>query len=349
MSHTSFIFTCREEFCNLAENEVRKIDHTIKTYKYIDYGICNAYSECTYSELSRKIIQSKPIFIRHINPVDTIIELDFTKKDFDKIESEVIDKIIPKINQEKSFSVQTRVLDNVKVESDDYSRFRINNRIADLIKDKTKASINIKDPTQVVSVIISENTAYIGCSNAEDNISNWAGGERRFSKEKEQISRAEFKLLEAIEAFELDLHNMKQALDLGASPGGWTRILRQKYDMRVTAVDPAMIEKSLVEDKKVKHIKKTSQKFFMHNKLTYDVIVNDMKTDVGESVVVMLDAEKYLNPNGIAIMTLKLPSKKIMKAIESAIHKLSTSYELIGAKQLFHNRHEITVVLGKNP
>ena len=50
---------------------------------------------------------------------------------------------------------------------------------------------------------------------------------RRFAREEGQVSRAEFKLLEAIELFGVAVREHGVALDLGASPGGWTRVLRR--------------------------------------------------------------------------------------------------------------------------
>ena len=79
--------------------------------------------------------------------------------------------------------------------------------------------------------------ALAGLSRAERNISDWAGGMRRFAREEGQISRAEFKLLEALEVFRIVLPPRGVALDLGASPGGLTGVLRQ-LDQYVTAVDP---------------------------------------------------------------------------------------------------------------
>ena len=88
------------------------------------------------------------------------------------------------------------------------------------------------------------NWAFIGLSLASHNISDWAGGVRRFRREKEQISRAEFKMLEAFEAFTSTCPPAASLLDLGAAPGGWTRVLRQKGQY-VTAVDPAELHPRL--------------------------------------------------------------------------------------------------------
>ncbi len=62
----------------------------------------------------------------------------------------------------------------------------------------------MRHPVQVVSVVLAPDEAFLGVSRAIDNLSDWAGGARRFRRDPDQISRAEFKLLEALEVFALD-------------------------------------------------------------------------------------------------------------------------------------------------
>jgi 23S rRNA (cytidine2498-2'-O)-methyltransferase len=327
--------------------ELRRADASVTFEEWISEGVGMVTTGLTFKTFSQRLKESNPIFTRHINPVNLVINLNFTKDDFITLTHQVKEKLVPRVNPEYSFSIQSRIFDADAMRMEDYSRFNINNILSELIIEHTKAPLDVKNPTQVISLVIGGQKAYIGLSDAVDNLSDWGGGERRFAKEAGQISRAEFKLLEAIETFILDLTRKKTALDLGASPGGWTRVLRKYYDMRVTAVDPADLDPSLVTDKKVSHIRKTAQKLAMINDRFYDVIVNDMKIDMPETIRVMVDLSKWLNDEGIAVMTLKLPRNNIIKVIDKSLNKLAKVYRIIGARQLFHNRHEITVVLGK--
>ncbi len=340
------IFTTREDFSYIAKGELKTVDNSVMFNEWISGGVGLVSTEQPFKIFSDRLKQSNPIFTRHINPVDLMIELSFTKDDFINLTHQVKENLIPKVDSAQSFSIQSRIFDADAMNLEDYSRYNINNLLSELIIELTKAPLDVKNPAQVVSVVIVDKKAYIGLSDAVDNLSNWAGGERRFAKEEGQISRAEFKLLEAIETFNLNLTRKKTAIDLGASPGGWTRILRKYYNMRVTAVDPADLDPSLVTDKKVSHIRKTAQKFTMINDRNYDVIVNDMKINMPDSVRVMTDLSKWVNDDGIAVMTMKLPKRDIMKGIDKSLNALRKFYRIIGARQLFHNRHEITVVLG---
>jgi 23S rRNA (cytidine2498-2'-O)-methyltransferase len=167
---------------------------------------------------------------------------------------------------------------------------------------------------------------------------------RRFAREKEQISRAEFKLLEALETFKIELPPRGRALDLGAAPGGWTRVLRQK-EQYVTAVDPAWLHPSLQTDKGVRHLRLTAEDYLAQYPDTYDVIVNDMRLDARDSARMMVEYGRYLYPHGLALITLKLPERKYRSALDHGLNILRQGYTIAGARQLFHNRSEVTVYL----
>ncbi|MFW5800049.1 MAG: SAM-dependent methyltransferase, partial [Spirochaetota bacterium] len=308
-----------------------------------DVGIIE--SEIGFKEIAKRFRENKPIFIRHINPSQIDINLNNTNKDIENLLL-TVKPLLTILDKDKSFSVQTRILDKENKEDVNkriYSTYEVNEELSKEIG-KTGTTLDVKNPEQVLSVIIYKNKAYLGISLTEENLSSWAGGKRRLAKDENQISRSEFKLIEAIKEFQLNIPQKKQSLDLGASPGGWTRILRT-YNHRVTAVDPADLHPSLVTDKKVSHIRKRAQDFLKTNTKNFDIMVNDMRLDIETSVNIMKISAEHLNQNGLAIMTMKLPKKQIQKSINKSLDKLQIHYKLIGARHLFHNRHEITVVL----
>jgi 23S rRNA (cytidine2498-2'-O)-methyltransferase len=185
---------------------------------------------------------------------------------------------------------------------------------------------------------------YLGLSRAADNLRDWAGGARRFKREADQISRAEFKLLEAVELFRLDLPAGGIALDLGAAPGGWTRILR-KHAMRVVAVDPGDLDSRLVADLAVRYVRETAQRYLRAAEEQFDVILDDMRMDARDSARIMVAAARNLRDSGWALVTLKLPQRGAERVAASALEVLRERYEVVGARQLFHNRSEITAAL----
>jgi 23S rRNA (cytidine2498-2'-O)-methyltransferase len=206
------------------------------------------------------------------------------------------------------------------------------------------APLDVKSPVQILSVVVDQENAYLGISLTQQNLSDWAGGVRRFAKDKGQISRAEFKLLEAIEQFGLSLPARGRALDLGAAPGGWTRVLRQKEQL-VTAVDPGQLHESLRKDTAVRHLPITAEKYLTQYPDSYDLIVNDMRLDARDSSRLMVAYAPYLYPHGDGIMTLKLPSASPQDPLNHALNILRQAYQVVQVRHLFHNRFEVTVHL----
>ena len=61
----------------------------------------------------------------------------------------------------------------------------------------------------------------------------------------------------------------------------------------------------------------------------------------------VLDQTDALVSGATAIITIKLMHKKPLQTIREVIGKLTAEFELKKAKQLFHNRDEITLYLVK--
>ena len=70
-----------------------------------------------------------------------------------------------------------------------------------------------------------------------------------------------------------------------------------------------------------------------------------MRMDARDSARLMLDYAPCLAAEGWAVMTLKLPQRSPEQVAHQAIDLLLRRYQLLGARQLFHNRSEITVAL----
>ena len=213
---------------------------------------------------------------------------------------------------------------------------------------------NVKHPEWVVSLFTHKNEAgelvlYAGASTVAANRSRWNGGAAHYANDG-VLSRAAHKLTEALEAFGLAEKAMaSNALDLGAAPGGWTQVLLDK-GAQVTAVDPGVMDARLANHPHMHYVCATAQRFFAEaikskNATRYDLIVNDMKMDMYESARIMVDAAFLLASDGYAIMTFKLKPGQGFAKIKKALDILVPGYRVVGVRQLFHNRDEVTVCL----
>ena len=349
MNDHSLILSADPDFIDLALAEVQKITPVTSSIALAD-GVWHLETALSFWAIAEQWRATPPIFVRHICPAQLALGLrSHQESDFAMLRQEVAGQLAPLLDPELSFSVQTRLLSELP-----YKPFDINQLLSTSLHELTSATLDVRAPAQVLSVVCAPtlqpvnrhvtHTAYIGLSLAAHNLSNWAGGMRRFARDEGQLSRAEFKLLEALELFQIKLPPRGVALDLGASPGGWTRVLRQQ-DQYVTAVDPGALDERIANDRGVRHKVMTAEQYLADEPDRFDLIVNDMRMDARDSARLMVAYAKQLYRHGSAIMTLKLPEEGRGPIIDYTFSILQAAYTIAGARQLFHNRSEITVYL----
>ena len=173
---------------------------------------------------------------------------------------------------------------------------------------------------------------------------DWPGGRIRLRREDGQVSRAEFKLEELLALDVIALPETGVAVDLGAAPGGWTRVLR-RAGLRVIAVDPGALDERLAGDPGITRVAQTARPFLVRNTDRFDLVVNDMRMLPAMSVELMLTAARHLVPGGLGVMSLKLTPHHANDTVQRALSDLRRAYDVVFARQLYHNRNEATVVV----
>jgi 23S rRNA (cytidine2498-2'-O)-methyltransferase len=193
-----------------------------------------------------------------------------------------------------------------------------------------------------LSVCLASRAVLLGLNRAADSLADWPGGRVRLSRRRERVSRAEFKLEELLAAYPLTLSG--HAVDYGAAPGGWTRILRT-HGMTVTAVDPGDLHPLVAADPGVTHLRTTAGEFLRTNRRRFDLVVNDMRMDPVLSSRLVARTWSALRPGGHAVITLKTGGRRTLDTTDRCLRILSDGYDVLFARQLHHNRHEVTVLL----
>ncbi|GAB3492298.1 SAM-dependent methyltransferase [Flexivirga lutea] len=199
----------------------------------------------------------------------------------------------------------------------------------------------------VASVCIGTDRIVAGVNPSEVSLCDWPGGRIRLATVPEQVSRAEFKLEELFSYVGAPVGDV--AVDFGASPGGWTRIVHAQGFRQVHAVDPAALDDRVSVLPGVIHHRQTAGDFINDFGTTYDgapidLIVNDMRMVPQLTAHTMVDAAALLRPGGQAVITLKLGTNNPEKQIDDALNVLAAAYDPSFMRQLQHNRHEVTVV-----
>ncbi|MDE1833118.1 MAG: hypothetical protein KGH58_01735 [Candidatus Micrarchaeota archaeon] len=182
---------------------------------------------------------------------------------------------------------------------------------------------------------------------------------------KESVSRAEFKLIEALEYFRIDPKGMARCIDLGAAPGGWSAVM-MRNGSRVVAIDNAALDyeklsklgKVEITDAAINaperwdllHVK-TNVRDLDPAKLDrfgpFDAILVDMNIESDKCAMFVDRFTQLLRAGGVLILTIKLVDERIETHIDKAQGLLTPYFENFKVKKLPHNRMELTMYATK--
>jgi 23S rRNA (cytidine2498-2'-O)-methyltransferase len=351
ISENLLIVTAHPEFLDAALDELRHLDKRLTRVELLAEGITLCATPDVVA-LARLAAEQHPIFVRHIAPVQVIVPLTHTEQDVSELAAAIASlPAFEQLEPGQRFAVQTRLIqsDGVMVKRP-YSSGYLNQALAEAIAEETRAIESIKKPQIVVSLLCTAEKGYAGISPAQENLSDWPGGARHFAQTPEQISRAEFKLLEGLEVFGVTLPEKGRALDLGAAPGGWTRLLLEA-GLQVVAVDPARLDPRLTNQPRLEHYRGYAETYLenaVEAHKSFDIIVNDMRMDARDAARLLGQAARCLRRDGFVISMFKLPHAtheiNPLATLKEALRLLDRYYGVVHARQLFHNRQEVTVI-----
>lgn len=328
------IFTSQESFKNDAKNELISISNNGKFEKWLSENIGIIKFNDNYEHFSRQILDKNLIFTRHIQPINFILELNNDNNDIINL-LKLKKQIFEHLDIEKSTSIQIRMLSNFN-----YKKLNILEALNKELEERSFV-INNKNPKQIISILLNNNECFIGISETKFNLSKWSGGETRYT-ENGIICRSALKLQEILEHINIDFSQYNTAIDLGCAPGGWSKVLIDN-GLQVVGIDPGDVDEKLKNNSNFYHFKGLSETFLEKNKKYFDIITNDMKMDYKLSISITNNFKKFLNKNGIIIMTVKL-YKTRYNEIENIINSIKSNFDIIFARQLFYNRNEFSLV-----
>ena len=197
-------------------------------------------------------------------------------------------------------------------------------------------------------VVFIGNNHLLLASSTEHDRSPWPMGIPRLKQDSRAPSRSAMKLDEALACLMTPAERMNliaegmTAADLGAAPGGWSWILA-KHNMHVSAIDNGPISEDVLATGLVEHIR--ADGFQWQPQRPLDWMVCDMvesPSKVARRMAQWFDNGWCRN----AIFNLKLPMKKRWEETALCLELFEQQCQkpmLIRAKQLYHDREEITV------
>ncbi len=176
----------------------------------------------------------------------------------------------------------------------------------------------------------------------------WPLGIPRLKLLADAPSRSALKLEEALlvlmdaEERERLLRPGMRAADLGAAPGGWTWVLARQ-NLQVTAVDNGPLRQHVLDTGLVQHLR--ADGFAWHPAKPLDWMVCDMVEQPSRVAARMAEwfREGWCRH---AIFNLKLPMKKRWQETRQCLQRFEDEAGqplIVRARQLYHDREEITV------
>jgi 23S rRNA (cytidine2498-2'-O)-methyltransferase len=327
-------------YAAVAIAELRQLFPDLRTQLLEPQEVFQFQTQTPLSRVYQVLRQQEPIFLRHVQPIEQEVEIQRTEKDC---------AIAPKLlSQETRWQPGEKVatqVRRVKGVEFAYTAYGMKAAIDELLIQRFGLVPVVRQADWVISLYLTSDRLYLGLSQPAHNLSDWSGGIIRFQKELGLVSRAKFKLLEAETRFQLDLHQFHQALDVGAAPGGWTSLLLER-EVAVTAIDPANLHPALKGHPHLTHLAQKAERVTLP-RATYDLLVCDMNWSPYQTAQTIRRLLPALRAESIVILTVKLLHKKPLPTVQEVLAILANELQLLHAKQLFHNRDEVTLILRK--
>jgi len=337
---SKWIGTSNSGFSHYAIEELRRIFPTAKFTMLSPGEVYYFETEMPAEDVLSQVVEGETIFLRHIQPIDRELKL---AESLDENIANIIDTLsyIEQSFVDKAISVHVRQSKQTDLA---FSKVELRQAVAEWL-DSINSRMVLKQPELIIAIYMHKDDIWIGFGTPQQMRSDWPGGAIRFQREDGQISRAKFKLLEAEIVFDFDLAQFSNAIDVGSAPGGWTSLLLER-GLKVTAIDPAKMDERLLGHPNLTHIQKNASDVKLPKK-SVDLIVCDMSWSPIQMSKLILDLQYALKPNAYGIITVKLMHKKGMNSIKEVKQRLASAFHIIDARQLFHNREEITLFIKK--
>jgi 23S rRNA (cytidine2498-2'-O)-methyltransferase len=347
------------------------MDYSIE--RYISDSIIVVNSGKDYGDIKKSLESSSPIFIDRILELNAIVDV---ANGYSELEN-ALDSLA------KSYDSGPLKIEVLKERSSDERHAKeIEIELGRALESKGDIT-DLANPHVILYALLNDGKAYVS---AESFVDKYSASLDRFRSRniesdlvENKVSRAEFKLYEAVNYFKIELSSDMKALDIGAAPGGWTRyLLRNK--LKVVAIDAGSINyKAMPEGTKIAvvpgngrsiegiegidvlstgdltgksldydllHIKELFDRIKLSELIglgPFDILCIDINIPAQEAAVIAAVCADVLKPKGKLILTLKMTDDNVEKNIESSKQALGATYEGIKVKKLPHDRKELTL------
>jgi len=186
---------------------------------------------------------------------------------------------------------------------------------------------------------------WIGCHLAATTVERWPGGYIPAALPPHAVSRAYTKLDEAIRWSNLPFAEGDECVEIGCAPGGASQALLDR-GLFVTGIDPANVDRLLLENPRFRHLKKRGSDVRRSEFLGVRWLVADMNI---APQATLDEVEPIVKHPGVAIrglvITLKLSEWSLAEHLDEFAQRVrSWGYRDVRMRQLTNGGQEVCLV-----
>ncbi len=207
-----------------------------------------------------------------------------------------------------------------------------------------------KTDEPIFDIVINQpNEWWYGYHFATTRQARWPGGVPLIDTSEEKISRAYYKLKEALLWSGIQIRPNEVCAEIGSSPGGACQLLLE-MGAKVIAIDPAELEPELLENKNLTYIRRRGREVKKRDFRDVKWLMADLNIaptytlDTVEEIVTHADVDV----NGM-LLTLKIADWKLVDDIPKYIARVKKmGFGVVKTRQLAFNRQEFCLMAIKD-
>lgn len=216
-----------------------------------------------------------------------------------------------------------------------------------LVPPNTRCNQNAEHGQRVLDLCLVEpNQLIVGQHQVQQSFQRWSGGViPPVPAAAPPISRAYFKIREAVSWAGLDLRPGQTCVEIGSSPGGSCQWLLEQ-DLKVIGIDPAEIDPAVVNHPNFTHIRRRGREVRRQDLRHCDWLLSDANLPPNYVLDTVQDLVRHplIKPQGL-VLTLKLPDTKLLEHWHSWAERVASwGYTRTRGRQLVFNRQEVCLV-----
>lgn len=197
-------------------------------------------------------------------------------------------------------------------------------------------------------VLVEPDEWWVGFHQATSVPTCWPGGVPPLQRDRHVISRAYWKITEALAWTRLPIKPGDHCAEIGSAPGGASQALLER-GCSVLGIDPAEMDEELREQAQLTHVRKraTNVKRREFRKVKWLFADSNVAPKYTLDMVEAIVTHREVNVRGL-ILTLKLLDWELAEHIpEYAARVQSWGFERVATRQLAFNRREICLAARK--